>query len=64
MTRELAIKASQLLLAIEELERLEDMIEADLCNLEDNRNYQDLTAPIQTLIRSVKEQRQRELEAL
>ena len=64
MTRELALKASLLLIAVEELERFEDELNSVLNILEDSNNYQDLAGPIRDLVRKVMVERQRELEAL
>ena len=64
MTRELALKASLLLMAVEELERFADELDGVLNILEDNNNYQDLAGPIRDLVRKVIVERQRELEAL
>ena len=64
MDRRTAVKASRLLVAIEELERFEDQLSDLLDNLEDEDNHYELAGPIRELVGKVIEQRNAELEAL
>ncbi len=64
MDRKIAIKASKLLLAIEELERFEDQLADLLVSLEDTDNRNDLIGPMRDLIGKVIEKRNAELEGL
>lgn len=64
MDKGTAIKASRLLVAIEELERFEDQLVDLLNSLEDADNYHELAAPIRELVGQVLEQRNAELEGL
>lgn len=64
MDRKTAIKASRLLLAIEELERFEDQLVDLIDTLEDTDNYQDIGGPLRDLIREVIDKRHAELEGL
>ena len=64
MDKRTAIKASKLLLAIEELERFEDQLVDLIDTLEDSDNYQCIGGPMRDLMREVIEKRNAELEAL
>lgn len=64
MDRKTALKASKLLLAIEELERFEDQLVDLIDTLEDTDNYQDIGGPMRDLIREVIDKRNAELEGL
>ena len=64
MNRQTAIKASRLLLAIEELERFEDQLVDLIDTLEDSDNYQDIGGPMRDLMMKVLDARHRVLEAL
>jgi hypothetical protein len=64
MDRKTARKASNLLLAIEELERFEDQLVDLLNTLEDTNNYNELFAPIRDVLNKVIEKRNEELEGL
>jgi hypothetical protein len=64
MDRKTARKASNLLLAIEELERFEDQLVDLLNTLEDTNNYNELFAPIRDVLNQVIEKRNAELEGL
>lgn len=64
MDRKTALKASNLLMAIEELERFEDQLVDLLNTLEDTHNYNDLFAPIRDVVNKVIEKRNAELEGL
>jgi hypothetical protein len=64
MDRKTARKASNLLLAIEELERFEDQLVDLLNTLEDSHNYNELFAPIRDVLNQVIEKRNVELEGL
>ena len=57
MDRRTAVKASRLLVAIEELERFEDQLVDLLENLEDEDNHYELTGPIRELVGKVIEKR-------
>ena len=64
MDRKTARKASELLLAIEELERFEDQLVDLLNTLEDTHNYNELFAPIRDVVSKVMDKRNVELEGL
>lgn len=64
MDRKTARKASELLLAIEELERFEDQLVDLLNTIEDTHNYNELLAPTRELVGKVIEKRNAELEGL
>lgn len=64
MDRKTAIKASRLLLAIEELERFDDQLVDLIDTLEDSDNYQSIGGPMRDLLREVIEKRCKELEEL
>ena len=64
MDRNTARKASNLLLAIEELERFEDQLVDLLNTLEDSHNYNELFAPMRDVMNKVIEKRNAELEGL
>ena len=64
MDKRTAVKASRLLLAIEELERFEDQLVDLLEALEDEDNHYELTGPIRELVGKVIEKRNAELEGL
>lgn len=64
MDRKTARKASELLLAIEELERFEDQLVDLLNTLEDTHNYNELFASIRELVGKVMDKRNAELEGL
>jgi hypothetical protein len=64
MDKRTAVKASRLLLAIEELERFEDQLVDLLESLEDEDNHYELTSPIRELVGKVIEKRNAELEGL
>lgn len=64
MDKRTAVKASRLLLAIEELERFEDQLVDLLNSLEDEDNYHELAGPIRELVGKVIEERNAELEGL
>ena len=64
MDRRTAVKASRLLVAIEELERFEDQLVDLLETLEDENNHYELTRPMRELLGKVIEKRNAELEGL
>lgn len=64
MDRKTALKASRILVAIEELERFEDQLVDLIDTLEDTDNYQDIGGPMRDLVRKVLDARHAELEGL
>lgn len=64
MDKRTAIKATKLLMAIEELERFEDQLVDLLDSLEDKDNRCDLHTRIREFVGKVIEKRNAELEAL